>query len=331
MSLSLTLSLALCPRPASGGGGGGSAPVMLVGGDPTITGSTTSGSTLQFFAPLYDVTPDQYELRITNGDGSTEYLPWTVVTSSYSNSAGAVGQTVVAHWRATKGGAPSVVNSSAPFGPIVPGETFIGAWAFNIVTQGLPSTPYPWTNVTVPGGSNITAEGLVYPLDNPNITTLKWGFAGTILNSASPITSVTTATDARARGRMAANVTMTQLAVRLDLPAGTFRIYGGFKVQSAAVNTQIEIRRDTATGTVLHTLGIAALNVGDVRDMAGNIYTGGTDAQNVAAWVAAGNTAAGMPGAHVEFTLASPTSIFVGKPAASGAPAFSCFGILQVA
>jgi len=250
--------------------GAGPAPVDLgIPGFPRTEGSTTSGSTLTHYAPLYDRTPDFWEAREINGARTVEYMPWTVVTNSFTGSAGAVGETVITQWRATYNGAVSAVSETVPFGPIV-GDQAVLAWTFNSDGTGVPAGYFNFSNA-----SNATLSTQTYiagtQVVNPNFPSLYFGATvGSTFGSSS-----------RTDGRLKTSYrgSTTSLLLTIELPAaGDYDLYTGHGLNSSV--TPGFVVRDTSGSPIYTAVGASAVSATQVMDANGVVAS-------EAAWVAA--------------------------------------------
>lgn len=327
--ISLSLGLGLSARAVIGGGSTGPAPTLHAGSKPEITGLTTVGSTLDLAMALWDGSVDSQEYRLINEAGSEVYIDWTTADLDDQGTVPdtALNETLILQNRATYNGATSEVAESDPFGPIEAGETVILAKAWS---RGAETLPAPWGPIQA-DGSNTVPDSSLYPQTNPNDGTLSWGFT----NTATGIGNRTGDATTLVRGLISTSSGLSSESLRIDLPgAGTYRIFGLFTTTTAAFDPHLRVLQDTTSGTERYAMAkgvYTAINVGQIRDLAGNLYASG------AAAIAASDPTMGTDmscGIGVDITITGAGAsipIFIGRPVATGITQLACFAVVKVA
>lgn len=204
-----------------------------------------------------------------------------------------VGLTLYARvWAVSSTGAETFADTDA-FGPVVAaGDEFIIALAWAPTEQSLPQSPYPWTAVTVEGGS-WGVDYKAYPQPNPNHASLSWGRYGDIAMNVQG-TGTTTGDAGRLQGRLGSNLSAAQFSIAIQVPevGATYRVYAGMKAHTNVIG-MFAVRDGSASGPELYVIDNTSGTTSStqVKDAAANI-TSITD------WAAASD----LGGHYIEVT-----------------------------
>jgi hypothetical protein len=279
------------------------APALITA--PAITGSLAQGSTLTFDVGVWDGATS-FEIEVVQATPTATLLARQAVDGETS---GAVetdigGVLTLRVWATNPSG--TTYAESDPFGPIeAAGDVWVGGFVLSADEAHNP-TPTGFSN-------NYT---LLAPNPDGNLYAAPPGYGWTV--SSDTLFSNITRGDVRLKARFGTNA---ENGIRVDLPEpGVYVVYIGVGSSHTTVTGKFAIRDGgSSAAALLHQVLTGSVNSTSTMD-ANGIITSSVD------WTAASQ----YGGTPVEVT-ATGTSIWIGRPAESGASNLNCVTILKKA